>query len=158
MLCGDLVIIDEGHDDSGSSLEELLWWDNFISSEVPPEEWRENLRLTRSSFFFLCEQLRPHIERQTTVIRQPVDVERQMAVTLYYLSIEGRLRKTANSFGLSRSTVLIVILRVCHAISKHLGPLYIQLPKTVAEVEEKTQNFMKNFQFPQRLGAVDGTH
>ncbi len=38
-------------------------------------------------------------------MRSPVDVEKQVALTLYYLSDEGRLRKTANAFGLSRSCV-----------------------------------------------------
>ena len=33
-------------------------------------------------------------------MRAPVDVERQVALTLNYLSDEGRLRKTANAFGL----------------------------------------------------------
>ena len=135
-----------------------MWWDNFINDVVPPEEWRENFRMSRSSFFILCQLLRPHIERQTTVMRQPVDGERQVAVTPYYLSDEGRLRKTANSFSLSRSSVSIIIRRVCHAICKHLGPVYIMLPKTVAEVKEKTKKFFETHRFPQCLGAVDGTH
>ena len=91
-------------------------------------------------------------------MRQPVSVGTQVALTLYYLSDEGRLRKTANSFGLGRSTVSTVIRRVCNAISNHLGPQYIKLPKTVSEVEEKTRNFQKKFNFSRCLGAVDSTH
>lgn len=134
------------------------WWDNFLANVVPPEEWKENFRMSRSSFFLLCEKLRPLIERQATIMRQPVSVETQVAVTLYYLSDEGRIRKTANAFGLARSTVSVVIRRVCHAISNHVGPQYIKLPKTVPEVEEKTRSFLKHHNFPQCLGAVDGTH
>ena len=63
-----------------------------------------------------------HIERQVTVMRSPVDVEKQVAITLYYLSDEGRLRKTANSFGVSRPCVSVVIRRVTRAITTHLGP------------------------------------
>ena len=114
--------------------------------------------MSRSSFFLLCQKLRPLIERQTTIMRQPVSVETQVAVTLYYLSDEGCIRKTANAFGLARSTVSVVIRRVCRAISNHMGPQYIKLPKTVPEVEENTRNFLKHFNFPQCLGAVDGTH
>jgi len=42
----------------------------------------------------------------TTNMRSPVEVERQVVLTLYYLSDEGRLRKTANAFGLLRSTTV----------------------------------------------------
>ena len=38
-------------------------------------------------------------------MRAAVDVVKQVAVTLYYLSDEGRMRKTANAFGLSRQAV-----------------------------------------------------
>ena len=76
---------------------------------VLPAEWRENVRMSKASFSKLCEELRPYIERQSTNMRSPVEVERQVAVTLYYLSDEGRLRKTANAFGLSRSCVSITV-------------------------------------------------
>ena len=33
----------------------------------------------------------------------PVLVERRVAVTLYYLADEGRMRKVANAFGIGKS-------------------------------------------------------
>lgn len=135
-----------------------VWWDNFMLGIVLPEEWKENFRMSQDSFFFLCDQLRPFIERQATTMRDPVEVERQVALTLYYLADEGRMRKTANAFGLSRSCVSIVVRRVARAICEHLGPRYIRLPSTEEEVEEKTHHFYSRFNFPQCLGAVDGTH
>ena len=44
----------------------------------------------------LCGELRPFIERKVTNMRLPVSVETHVASTIYYLSDEGRLRKTAN--------------------------------------------------------------
>ncbi|XDV36622.1 hypothetical protein PO909_006368 [Leuciscus waleckii] len=67
-----------------------VWWENFENEDVVPDEWRENCRMSRSSLLSLSELLRPYIEAETTVMRFPV------ACTLYYLSDEGRLRKTAN--------------------------------------------------------------
>lgn len=63
-------------------------------------------------------------------MRSPVDVVKQVALTLYYLSDEGRLRKTANAFGVSTKVTSKIIRKVCKAISLHLGNKYIQLPKT----------------------------
>ena len=125
---------------------------------VVPQEWKENFRMCKENFLQLCSELRPYIEKKTTNMRMPVEVERQVAVTLYYLSDEGRLRKTANAFGLSRSSVSIIIRRVTHAIAIHLGPKYISVPLTEDAVKEKVTKFFSAFCIPQCLGAIDGTH
>ena len=91
-------------------------------------------------------------------MRKPISVECQVAVTLYYLSDEGRLRKTANAFGISRSSVSLIVRRVCKAIAIHLGPRYIQLPSTEEQVKEKVAHFYRTFCVPQCLGAIDCTH
>jgi len=114
--------------------------------------------MSRDSFYKLCNELNVHVERQVTVMRSPVDVEKQVAMTLYYLSDEGRLRKTANAFGVSRPCVSVVIRRVTHAIATHLGPKYITLPLTERAVYDKTTKFFNTFTVPQCLGAIDGTH
>ena len=106
------------------------WWDNFLQDVVVRQEWKENFLMQRDTFFKLCSELRPFIERQTTNMRQPIDVEKQVAVTLYYLSDEGRSRKTANAFGISRASTSIIVRRVAQAISLHMGPNYITLPHT----------------------------
>ena len=134
------------------------WWDNFITNVVVPEDWKENFRMSRVTFLSLCEELKPLIERQSTRMRMPIEVDRQVALTLYYLADEGRMRKTANSFGISRPSVSITVRRVCRAICEHLGPQLIRLPTTEEEVNEKTRAFFDCFRFPQCLGAVDGMH
>ena len=37
------------------------------------------------TFFTLCKQLGPYTERQARRMREPVEVERQVSLTLYYL-------------------------------------------------------------------------
>ena len=91
-------------------------------------------------------------------MREPVEVERQVAAMLYYLSDEGRLRKTANAFGLSRSSVSIIIRRVTHAITVHLGPNYITVPLTEDAVKDNVTNFFTVFSIRRCLVAIDGTH
>lgn len=134
------------------------WWDNFISGTMLLNEWRNNFRMSKDNFYKLCEELRPFICRQATIMRSPVEVERQVALTLYYLSDEGRLRKTANAFGLSRPCISVIVRRVTRAISLHLGRNYIKLPVTEDAVKEKVTKFNDAFLIPQCLGAIDGTH
>ena len=50
-------------------------------------------------------------------MRQAISVEKQVAVTLYYLSDEGRLHKSANAFGIGRSTVSTIIRNVTYVIA-----------------------------------------
>ena len=134
------------------------WWSNFLNGTVLDTEWKDNFRVSRANFYKLCEELRPYLQKQTTVMRSPIDVERQIAVTLYYLSDGGRLRKTANAFGLSRASVSIIIRRVTRTITEVMGPNYIKLPFTEEEVLHKVSNFNRIFSFPQCLGAIDCTH
>ena len=44
-------------------------------------------------FSQLASLLCPHVEGEVTVMCEPVSAETQLAVTLYCLSDEGRLRK-----------------------------------------------------------------
>ena len=91
-------------------------------------------------------------------MRSPVGVVKQVACTLYYLSDEGRLRKTANAFGLSRQVVSKIVRKVCKALTVHLGPRYIGLPSNEVEVKNLVENFYQAHNFPQSLGAIDCTH
>ena len=114
--------------------------------------------MSRISFFKLCNLLRPYIERQTTHMRRTISVETQVAVSLYYLFDEGRLRKVANAFGISRASCSIIVRKVSRTIATQLGPCYIKLPMTEESVKEKVSKFSDTFLVPQCLGAIDGTH
>ena len=118
-----------------------MLWTNNLNNKATLEEWRENFRMSEASFYMLCEELRPYLTKQTTKLRKPVSVETQVAVTLYYLAGEGRIRKVSNSFGLGKATVSKVIHRVTSVISEKLGPKHILLLKMKGEVEENAQNF-----------------
>ena len=102
------------------------------------EEYKENFCMCKANFQKLCSQLRPFITQHKTNMRAPIDVETQVTVYLYYISDEGRLRKTANAFGLSRSPVSVIVQRLGKAITKHLGPKYIVMPTTEEEVNDFT--------------------
>ena len=79
-----------------------------------------------------------------------VSVQKQVALTLYYLSDEVRLRKTANTFGLGKSTLSAIIRRVCKVITVRLTSKYIKFPKTKEEVEESSSLFYAKHGFPEQ--------
>ena len=63
--------------------------------------------MSKTSLLKLAEESRPYIEGKETIMRSPVYVVKQVASTLYYLSDKGRLRKTANAFGVSKQVTNI---------------------------------------------------
>ena len=66
------------------------WWKNFLDEKVVAEEWYETYRLSKQSFDHLCVELRPFLQKQITHVIEPLSVETQVAIALYYLSDEGR--------------------------------------------------------------------
>ena len=75
-----------------------------------------------------------HVEGQVMVMHEPVAVDTQLAITLYYLSDEGRLRKVVNAFGLSRSCCSIIVTRASSAL-QHIWVL----PTTETSMKEKVK-------------------
>ena len=138
-----------------------IWWQNLDSRQgvhALPEEWKENFRMSKQTFDLLCRSLRPYISRKHTHLRAPISVDKQVGITLYYLSDGGRMRKTANAFGVAPSTVSAIVKRVTCAVSKYLGNTYIKHPATEQEVQTSVVGFFARTGFPQCIGAVDGTH
>ena len=76
-----------------------IWGTNILNNKATLEEWRENFCTREASFYMLQEELRPYLAKQTTRLQKPVPVETQVAVTLYQLADEGRMKKVSNSFG-----------------------------------------------------------
>jgi len=112
--------------------------------------------MNKSTFDHLCNELRPHIARQTTVFREPVSVEERVAITLWKLATNVEYRTLASLFGLGRSTVCTVVLDTCHAIQKLL-PRYVYMPKD-ERLRDTVEGFDACWGFPQTAGAIDGTH
>ena len=89
----------------------------------------------------LCEQLRPHIfPDPKSPNRRALSVETKVALTLYYLKDTGSMCMTANRFGIHQCTVSKVVLEVCDATTKYLGPEYIHLPRTAEQMQRKVHN------------------
>jgi len=61
-----------------------VWWGHFKNGLVAPEEWNENLCMSKESFNELCFLFRPVIEKQNRHLRKSISVEKQVTVVLHY--------------------------------------------------------------------------
>ena len=96
--------------------------------------------------------------KKTTSFRVPIAVETRVAITLYYMSDEGRYRKVANAFGVSLTSVRLIVHEVCECIVKYMGHKLIKPIITENQVKIMVNNFEDKHGFSQCIGVVDGTH
>ena len=90
-------------------------------------------------------------------MRKAISTEQRVAITLWFLSTGSDYRTIGHLFGVSKSTVCVVMKEVCTAIVECLLPKYIKIP-TGATLRENVEAFKTELGFPQCVGAVDGTH
>ena len=135
------------------------WWTNLTAGELSAETWNKNFRISEEEFKKLGDELRPFISPDNSSPNyMAITVEKKLAITLYYLKDTGSLVMTANTFGVALCTVSIHVIEVCRAISRHLGPKYVYLPRNKDEMRQVTSEFEAKFGMPQAFGCVDGTH
>ncbi|GAA6087254.1 putative nuclease HARBI1 [Tachysurus ichikawai] len=111
----------------------------------------------RDSFMYLCNVLRPYLERQRTCYRVPLTVEQRVAVTIWRLATNVEYRSIAHLFGIGLSTACVVTQQVVSAIVLILKPNLIKIP-TGNNLRNVVNGFRDRWGFPQCAGAIDGTH
>ena len=81
------------------------------------------LRMRRSTFDRLVQNLRPFIQGQNTHWRQPIGVDKKVVVTLFKLMHGSSIPLVADKAALGKSTVHDILRQVCSAISANFGHL-----------------------------------
>jgi len=133
------------------------WWESVVLRNFTAHDWMQNFRMSRESFLYLCDQLKPMLEKQTTRLRAPVSVERRVAITLWFLATTAEYRTVAHLFGIARCTVCLIVHETCNAIVTKLMSVYISFP-TGDELKEVVKGFKEKWDFPQCAGSIDGSH
>ena len=120
-------------------------------------DWMENFRVSRSTFYILCEQLTPYIQRRDTQLRRAISVEHRVAITLWCLATCGEYQTIAHLFGVARCTVCVIVHDTCKAIVDVLLKTYIQFPEG-DELSEVVEGFQNKWGMVQCAGSIDGCH
>ncbi|CAH3177660.1 unnamed protein product [Porites lobata] len=149
---------------SQCTIERTIWqlprtgaWFQLALNEFSDQEWYENFRLSRATFRFLVEELKPELTLQDTKMRKAVEVEKKVALFLYFIASTASYRTLSNLFGLSRGFVCICIRKVAAAVLRKLKPKYMSIAKG-DELTRVIANYKEKWGFPMCAGAIDGTH
>ena len=134
----------------------------FFKDVVPgwyEQQWKENFRISRATFHFLCTQLRSHLQRKH-LVQMPLSVEERVAITLWRLGTTIEYRTLGHLFGVGLSTVCATVHEVCTTIVDVLRHRYIRIPtgEDALKVVDVFFFFLHTWGFPQCFGAIDGSH
>ena len=96
------------------------WWEDIQRGRFG-EEWRkEILRLSQDTFRFLCNELRPYIQHQTTCLKEPINVGKRVAITVWKLANNVEYRTLSHLFRIGRSTVSCIVAETWKTVSEKL--------------------------------------
>ncbi|KYN06192.1 hypothetical protein ALC62_02865 [Cyphomyrmex costatus] len=106
------------------------WWKIIVPNHFLNEDWIESFRMKRTTFQFICDELRSELCPATPflVSREPLSVELKVAVTLYYLASCCEYRVVANIFGIHKTSVWRCLHNTVDAINKILLPKFLKMP------------------------------
>ena len=91
-------------------------------------------------------------------MREPIELERRVTVTIWRLATNVEYRRTLGElFRLGPSTVGKIVLETCEAIAQRLLQVHVCF-LTGQTLKQVIQGFDAKSGFPQVAGAIDGTH
>ncbi|XP_071946061.1 uncharacterized protein [Antedon mediterranea] len=134
-----------------------VFWQAIIEGTFTEEDWKQNFRMKKTTFEYLCGQLHNRLFKSDTCFRKSISVKLKVAITLWRLGTNCEYRSIGHLFGVASSTACKIVIETCSAIVDVLQEQYIRFPEG-QRLREVVAGFETQFGFPQCAGAIDGTH
>ncbi|XP_041321230.1 protein ANTAGONIST OF LIKE HETEROCHROMATIN PROTEIN 1-like [Pyrgilauda ruficollis] len=139
------------------SLRSTDWWEQVVLKEFGPQDWLEKFRMSKETFFYICNQLRPGLAPHSAHFHPTLPLEKRVAVALWHLATNVEYQTLSPLFGVGPSTVQSCVREVSYAVVLLLKPLYLRLPDE-KELENMARIFCTRWGFPHCIGALDSLH
>ncbi|KAK0154186.1 hypothetical protein N1851_003732 [Merluccius polli] len=97
------------------------WW-NIVVPGFTNAQWVQNFRMSEETLDFLCNKLRPVMERQDTSFHECVTLKKRVAIALWKLATGSEYRSSGHLFGVSATTVCWCVQEFCAAAETVLVP------------------------------------
>ncbi|XP_044003548.1 uncharacterized protein LOC122849064 [Aphidius gifuensis] len=120
------------------------------------EYFNRFFRMREDLFDQLVDMVTPYIKRQDTQMRQSITPRDRVFVTLRFLATGESYRSMEYSTRISAGTISQIIPETCRVIYTLLRKEYLKIPNTRDEWEKISNEFFRQWQFPNCLGAMDG--
>jgi hypothetical protein len=133
------------------------WWDRYNSPDMPEAEFKRAFRMSRATFEFLCKELGSAVQKEDTMLRAAIPVDKRVAVCIWRLATGEPLRVVSKRFGLGISTCHKLVLEVCTAIKSLLMPKTVQWPdQTTSQAIAESFEYISGI--PNTIGSMHTTH
>jgi hypothetical protein len=123
----------------------------------PTGLWFGILNCTKRTFLILCDDVRIHMEGKTTNWREPISVEKKVAVALFKLMSGSSTRLVLHIFGIGESTIYDILKRFVRTVNRVLR-YRLAWPNLDDLCLISTDFEAGKGKMPHCLGALDGTH
>lgn len=121
--------------------------------------YREMMRMSYEDFMVLLEIIEPHITpRQVQGGQKVITAPERLTLTIRFLATGETYRSLSFQFRISVAAISYIVNEVCEAIVKYLGPVYLNVPSTNEEWLSIALRFEEKWNYPNRVGAIDGKH
>ncbi|CAG8533358.1 13963_t:CDS:2, partial [Dentiscutata heterogama] len=131
-------------------------WVRNILFNYDKVRFRRTLRISKSTFFTLVNQIQNHSVFHSNANNMQTDIQIQLAATLFHLGSLSTIWAISAQFGIAESTFHLFIDRVITAI-RSLRSEYIKWPQGDFK-KEVSEEFQKMQGFPLIIGAIDSSH
>ncbi|GBG84116.1 hypothetical protein CBR_g37991 [Chara braunii] len=131
------------------------WEDLRVCNDAADDYFREKLRMSRRVFMEITEACAPHLQRQVTFYREPLQPDQIVAYALYRWATGESYDNNTSSFGIGRASGVGAVRDVTAALLRVYGDKISWLTGVHKHV------VLWAFQdkgFPNCHGAVDCTH
>ena len=107
---------------------EQLGYTHLLRELLPyPEDVHTFLRMDENSYLELLDLVRPRIEKQSTVLRSPIDPHQRLMATLRYLATGDSYQDLKFSTCISAQALSNIIPETCNAIYDALSAEYLKV-------------------------------
>ena len=136
---------------------------DYAETTVPNydgDQFKRFFRLSPATFETICASLsekRELVADHSHGGNKPLSLDKQLMITLWYLSHKDTIISISDRFGVSEYSVLKSCKKIMNAILKYLTPNIITWPSE-EDQREIASSFEDKTGFHGIIGAVDGTH
>ena len=130
----------------------------FQELKTDDAAFKDFIRMDKTQYEYLVQRIYDEILKKDTNMRECIKPHEMVCLTLRYLASEKTFRSLEFQFRIGRRTISDIIIAVCDAIIKILGPDYLNTPKNTEQWLNIADRFYQRWNFPNGIGAIDGKH